>query len=463
MTDPTFLVIPAVHVVTLVITATSALYVLRQKTTEYQQVRNLLAMVHFLYMGVVSLELVRNLLPNSFPPSVSTQAILTVYTLSGTTFVLADVFLLTLIALAIYYRPNGRSVFDILREVFKHQAQSTFFSLYAVYLLFAGGYLFASQPFGPQLVPNIFGSMVLATLYDSLYLDMLLGILLIFIAYPSIMLFAARARSRDEDVRQAFTILPIAWIGIGVDLLFFNGYLLNAGVDASSIGYLFAAAAFAVTAATFRRATLLTSFFQAPAVTSTSLTPATTFSGRLGLQTERVVGKEYLLEVDPSVRYEESLKDLALELGANQYVIFAFTSRGSPVHNVLSGLDNVRFFTMTAKVSYPKPGEMPNEVMVPGSDQSVLLNVLDKAMTSNPNLKFGVVFDSISDLILSSGLEMTYKFLKQANEMLSNRQVTAVFLITLGAHSERESNIVKSLFSNLLTYRGGQLAVLKTG
>jgi len=469
--DPSALLIPSIHLATLVITGMSALYVLRQKTTEYLQVRNLLVLVHILYMGVVALEFLRYFVAGTL--------FLTVYTISGTSFVLADVFLLTLIALAIFYRPNGKALVDIVTEVFKHQTQATFFILYSIYILISGAYLFVPQTFTQQNVPNLVGYLQglnqtacaslqfgcqIATQYNALYLDMLLGVLLIFMAYPSGLLLLARSRSTDEEVRAAFTVLPIAWVAIGLDLLFFNGYLLNQGIDASAVGYLVAAAAFAATAATFRRATLLSAFFQPTApVQPPSIAPVTTFSGRLGLSTDRVIGKEFLLEVNPSVRYEESIKDLALELGTRQYLLFAFTSRGSPVYNSLSGLDNVRFFTMTTRVSYPKPGDLPTEVLVPANDQSVLLNVLDKAITTNPSLKFGVVFDSITDLVLSSGLETTYKFLKQANEMASSHAVTAVFLITSGAHNAREESIVRSLFSNQLSYASGQIAVQKTG
>lgn len=56
---------------------------------------------------------------------------------------------------------------------------------------------------------------------------------------------------------------------------------------------------------------------------------------------------------------------------------------------------------------------------------------------------------------------MTYKFLKQANEMLSSHGVTAVFLMTAGAHSEREVNVVKSLYSNILVYESGRFMVQK--
>ncbi len=465
--DVASLFVPTVHLVTLLITGTSAAFVVRQRTSEYLQVRNLLVIVHILYMAVVSFELVRNFVPVD---DGSTSFFLGVYTISNTSFVLVDVLLLTLIALAIYYRPTGRDFWGILREVFRHQAQSTFFLVYAAYIAIAEGYLLAAQPFQPIPNPshpmplnNILGMPVIATQFNPLYLDMLLGILLIFLAYPSSILLAARSRTKDTQVKRAFAILPIAWVGIGADLLIFNGYLLNSGIDATSIGYLFAAAAFAATASTFRRATLLSAFFLPPTAVPSTPPPATTFSGRVGLTTQSIIGRSYLMEVEPSSKFEESIHDLATELGANQFVVFAFTAKGSPVYNSLMGLSNVRFFTMSTKVSYPKPGESTNEVLVPSGDQAVLLNVLDKAITSNPSLKFGVIFDSVTDLILSSGLETTYKFLKAANEMLSGRDITTVFLLTQGAHAERDVNIVKSLFGNLLNYASGALVVQKSG
>ncbi len=457
--EPTVVVVPAILAVTLIVTGTSAAYVVRQKTMEYRQVRTLLVMVHVFYLGVVAVEAVRNF--------VSSDPFLAFYTISNTTFVLADVLLLTLIAIAIYLRPKGGSTLDILKELVKHQSQVTFFIIYVAYIVIAEGYLLVGyfmgiNPFIPQVIPNVVGIEVTATRFDPLYLDMLLGILLIFIAYPSTLFLLARRRTADTQVRRAFTILPLTWVGIGVDLLIFNGYLLNQGIDASAIGYLFAALAFAATAAIFRRATLLSAFFQPAAIQAPPVAPVTTFSGRLGLDTQRIIKKQFLLEVDPAVKYEESLRDLVLELGANQYLVFAFTSRGSPIFHAVSGLENVRLFTMTTKVSYPKQGDEPNEVMVPGNDQSVLLNVLDKAFESNPDIKFAVIFDSITDMMLSSGLEKTYKFLKQTKEIINDR-VTAVFLLTSGAHSEREVNVVKSLYDNQLSFRAGKLAVMKAG
>lgn len=472
--EPTDFLIPAIHLITILITGTSAIYVYRQKTTDYPQVRNLLVMVHIFYLGVVSLEAFRTFVPvpqgctsstPGFPNCLPflTNAFLDVYTISGTTFVLADVFLLTLVAAAIYYRPNGRKMSDILREVARHQMGATALILYSTYIAVAEGFLLAvPTSFQAQVLHTLVGSTEVATQFDPQYLGTLLGILVIFLVYPSTLLVIARRRTADSQVKRAFAILPVAWVGIGVDLLVFNGFLLNQGIDASSVGYLFAAAAFSATAATFRRATVLSQFFQPGFAVPAIPRSATTFSGRLGLTTEGMLGRLYLIEIDPSLKFEDTIKDFATELGSSERVVFAFTAAGSPIYQALSGIGSVRFFTMTRKVSYPKPGAQPAEVMVPASDVSVLLNVLDKAIAANPDLKFGVVFDSLSDLILSSGLELTYKFLKQANEMLASNRITAVFLMTTGAHSDRETKVVKSLFSNILSFKNGGLVADKS-
>ena len=46
--------------------------------------------------------------------------------------------------------------------------------------------------------------------------------------------------------------------------------------------------------------------------------------------------------------------------------------------------------------------------------------------------------------------------------MLATHKVSALFLITTGAHSEREFNVVKCLFSDILTFSGASLAVQKS-
>ena len=159
-------------------------------------------MVHIFYMGVVSLEFARTFVlvpPGCLSPACLpslTIAFLRVYTISNTTFVLADVFLLTLVAVAIFYRPNGRKMSDILREVGKHQLGATLLIIYATYIVIAESYLLGvASSFQPQILPTLVGSTEVATQFDPQYLAMLLGILLIFLVYPSGLLVIARSRT----------------------------------------------------------------------------------------------------------------------------------------------------------------------------------------------------------------------------------------------------------------------------
>jgi hypothetical protein len=446
---------PFVHTLTLLITATSALYISRQQTREYGQLKNLLIAVHVMFIAIVSLEVVRNFY--------SDRTFMDLYTIGNTTFVLFDVALLTLVALAIYYRPKGAGIGDIAAELAKHRGQLAFVLLFSSYLVVSEAFLLIFRPYSIVTITNTVGSLVAATSFSNGYLNVLLGVLLVFIAYPSTLLFVASRRTADAIVRRALIVLPIAWIGIGLDLLIFNGYLLTVGVDASAVGYLIAASAFSASALTFRRATVLSGFFAPIVIPSTQPRPIDQrlFSRRIGLDPTRLISKNMLIEVDPVGNYEQAVRDFALEFTSEGYVVFAFTSKGSPVYNALSPIQGVRFYTLTGKVSYARPGPDTREMLVPHNDHSVLLNVLDKTLKTNPQLSMMIVFDSVSDMILSSGLESSYKFIKQANEMLSASKTTAVFLVTKAAHSEKETNIVKSLFTDQLAYGEDGLKVSK--
>ncbi len=65
-------------------------------------------------------------------------------------------------------------------------------------------------------------------------------------------------------------------------------------------------------------------------------------------------------------------------------------------------------------------------------------------------------------MILSIGLESTYKFIKQANELLAISKTTALFVLTDSAQGVKETNVVKSLFTESLSYGAGGLLVTKT-
>src|SRR5271163_972133 len=106
-----------------------------------------------------------------------------------------------------------------------------------------------------------------------------------------------------------------------------------------------------------------------------------------------------LLEADPAVNYERAVKEFALGMATYGRAVFAFTSKGSPVYLLLKDVPGVKFFVLSES-SYPKPTPGSTEVMVPRSDYSALLNVMDDAVTREPGRPKAVVFDNISSLIL---------------------------------------------------------------
>jgi hypothetical protein len=169
-----------------------------------------------------------------------------------------------------------------------------------------------------------------------------------------------------------------------------------------------------------------------------------------------------LFEADPSVNYERAVKEFALEMIAGGRPVFAFTSKGSPVHLLLKDVPGVRFFILSES-SYPKSSGGSSEVMVPRSDHAVLLNVIDAEVMKGPQTSKAMVFDNISSLILDAGFQESYKFLRQVNEILSHGDVISIFLVLSKAHDDKSMNLVKNLYSGHLTYDATGLHTSKKG
>lgn len=116
------------------------------------------------------------------------------------------------------------------------------------------------------------------------------------------------------------------------------------------------------------------------------------------------------------------------------------------MYEALRQVPQTRFFIMTSEVSYPKPGSQSTEVLVPQGSDGVLLHIIERTLAANPESRISLVFDSLTDLILTFGLEKAYRFLKQVLGMTSDPRVTTLFLIIGGVHEERVMNAVMSLF-----------------
>lgn len=433
------LVVPAIDIFTLCFTGLSGYFVYRQKTTIYREVKVLLLYVHIFFGGVMILEFLRNFL--------SSPVFIAIYTIFGTSFVLWDVLLLMTVAAAVYLRPDGNGIRKLLVAITKRKFVGSIYFAIAAFTLGIDVYLAAFQPFTPVQVVNIAGVTLESTQFDQFYLVLIVLVLLLFFVFPTSLFLSARSKTRDRQVRRALLLLPAVWGGIGLDLVIFNGFLLSRGLDDVAIGYLLASIAFAVTATIFRRASLLSGFF-GPISGLLINTPVFPLTQSLSIGSDSLIGRTFLFEIDPSHNYEHVVDDFAVEMLSNKASVYVFTSKRSPIYNSLSKIKGVRFYTLSSTVSYPRASDNPEEILVPQNDQAILLDIIQKTIASDLEGKIGLVYDNISDLILSSSLENAYKFLKQANEIIDLTRVASLFLFTAGAHDEKTSNLVKTLFTS---------------
>jgi len=176
----------------------------------------------------------------------------------------------------------------------------------------------------------------------------------------------------------------------------------------------------------------------------------------------RFAGRSVLLEVDPAIRYEAILKEFARRFKSSNSFVFAFTWKGGPIYAALTSLEGVQIFSMTSQATYPTPTKDGTEVSVPHDDQAVLLDLTANTLRSHASEKPLMIFDSISDIIVSLGFEKSYNFLKAQKEILAREpNATAIFVAKRNAQDERVMSLIRGLFTFHLTYDSYGLTVTR--
>jgi len=182
------------------------------------------------------------------------------------------------------------------------------------------------------------------------------------------------------------------------------------------------------------------------------------FSKSVGLTHEQMLGRKFLVEFEPTSTYEKPIKDFVKEALANVESILTFTPRGSVIHTSLTE-QPINFFLMSS-VSTPKT-ITENEILLPANNTTLILDSLNKVLETHTSTNVCLVFDSLSELLISVGLEKTYKFTKYALEMLAPQWATALFLFNPNAHDLKTVSSLKSLFRDQLAYRKDGMHVIR--
>jgi hypothetical protein len=450
LSDPVTLTDPLIDAVAIVILAASIRYVSRQQKSRYPDVNNLLILAYALFEFLLVLEFLRSFLDS--------DAYIYVYAVGGVSVVLWDVAILTLVGCLVYLRPSDPTFRARIRTVLTSSPHGFILVPFFAFILFSDLFVaLAPHAFTIEELPNLFGvlSPLKTVAFGNAWLLQAFVVLVVFVGYSG-SLFVASARKTQASARTTLYAIVVTWTAIGVELIVFNGYLVQLGHDLIGLGYTIAAIAFGFTAYFFRYTTTVASFFGP--IDRQVLPPSNPFASKMGEQATSA--GIFLLETDPTSGFEQAVRDFAVEKISNRVPVFVLTSRGDIVYQTLSKLEGVRFYLLSGSVSFPKATDHPYEMLVPDNDQAVLLDVVHKTVTSSEE-GVGIVYNSISDMVMSWGAEGTYKFLKEVRELLLSPKVSALFLITSGAHEEKTMNLIRSLFPNHLGFDAKGLKVLK--
>lgn len=152
------------------------------------------------------------------------------------------------------------------------------------------------------------------------------------------------------------------------------------------------------------------------------------FSSQLELNHKDILGRIILLEFDPSFPYERAVRDFVHECVFYNKVALVLTHGGSVIQNVFEGDDGIEILN----ISY----------------QQTLSEVLEKYSKESLCL----VYDSITDIILSTNVESAYGYFQNALKFLSEFGATTIFLLNPLAHEPRDVSSIKGLFSNQIKY-----------
>lgn len=152
------------------------------------------------------------------------------------------------------------------------------------------------------------------------------------------------------------------------------------------------------------------------------------FSKQLGIAHEGLKGKKILLEFDPATLYERLVRDFVLECAFHSEKALVLTKKGSAVRQVLEGDGDVELIDLTP--------------------ETMLSPVLEKY----PSSAVSLVYDSLTDLVLSRDPRMAHEFTRNALELLAAPNITALFLLNPLAHESRDVSSLRGLFSTQLAY-----------
>jgi len=445
-------VLAAFYVGAIIVTAVAGYLIYRQNLSSYRVVRDFLLGVYVLIFALMLLELWRVL--DGFPSGIYLYAPLSI----GLGVIQA--ILLACAAVGLYLRPVGSSYKTFLTDLRSNRLQSGLLLLFALFSISAIAAVAILRPYTVAYVSAVGGGEVIATIFPAYYVLLIAIVLFFFLCYPTVTLLLATHRIPNKLLGGTVLSLPVGWAGVSTMYVLFEGFLWLYRVDATGLMYFFNAILFLLVTRNFRNAAVLAGLV-VPARQTQSI-PIKADSTVAGLKAEKLGGLAILLRVQPSSGFEEQIRVIASNLLSLGKTVFVFTSRKSRVDQAVTALPGIKLYLMTPNISYYKAGDRENEVLVSSENPAVILDALGKSVGTAAESEPVIIFDSLSDIVLSLGFKESYKFLKAALEICANKKTISIFVMLSGSHEESVENAIVGRFPIILEADSTGVRVVKS-
>jgi two-component system alkaline phosphatase synthesis response regulator PhoP len=152
------------------------------------------------------------------------------------------------------------------------------------------------------------------------------------------------------------------------------------------------------------------------------------FHKQLGIEHNELMGRKILLEFHPESCYERFIRDFVLESAFHNEKPIVLTPEGSAIRQILKGDEGVEVKSLS-------PDTMLSDIVEEAIDRPISL-----------------VYDNLTDFLISHGYKATFGFAQNALSILSSQDITAIFILNPSAHESKDVYSLRGIFGNRLVY-----------
>lgn len=160
-----------------------------------------------------------------------------------------------------------------------------------------------------------------------------------------------------------------------------------------------------------------------------------------------------LLEYSPgkaSDQFPRFFKDLVSQFDK----VHLFTSRGSPLDEAIGNDTNIKLHILSSSGSFDGK-QNTNVEIISIRDPSRVADAIASIVEGRSQERTLIIFDSITDMILQIGFDTSYSLIRQLLNLIAAHEITALFILNVEAHENRQVAAIRGLMSNRINLSEG--------